>query len=447
MLETVELPGITRQKLQQASLRGIVAAISTPVLLGMAPIFGKLAITAGADSFTVAATRTLVAVGLMWLVYALFFRRYIYIYPAGLLGCIVVGTVNGIGSLFYYGGLQLLDASLVQLLNGMYLAFAVLLSYIAGQKLNARMITRMLLALVALVIVTGFSATSVNWTGVGLMLGSALMFAGTVVLSQYVLYEMPAQTAALYIVSQMGVVVTMVWVAVGQRFTSTDALGEILLPILLLGVTTALSRLAMFASVKILGGLQTAANAIVEIGVALLLAALVLGESLTAAQWIGVGVLGLSILLVRPRDLLPTGINPATLLVANMSSVQFQRIAFHRAFGTREQDNEQGVMATLTAEDLLAIQRMMGASSGPVDPFPIGSGAYSVDLTSFLPREKVDIDMTRPLPPDTQITIDILETLPPGTKIKFRQDGSIEVVLPKTRKKNGSSSQKKNAGE
>jgi len=100
-----------------------------------------------------------------------------------------------------------------------------------------------------------------------------------------------------------------------------------------------------------------------------------------------VGVLAAGLLLIRHRDLLPAGYNPNALIVANMASVQFQRIAFHRAFGTHEQDNEQGVMATITSDELMAIQRMMGAKQGPVDPFPINPKAgYSVDLSSFLPR-------------------------------------------------------------
>jgi hypothetical protein len=72
---------------QKINVGGISAAFATPIFLGMAPIFGKLAITAGADSFTVAAIRTMVAVALLWVVYGLFFRKYIFIYPAGLMGC------------------------------------------------------------------------------------------------------------------------------------------------------------------------------------------------------------------------------------------------------------------------------------------------------------------------------------------------------------------------
>src|SRR5688572_24208993 len=180
-----------QSKLRSYHATGLAAAVTTPLFLGVAPIFGKLAIHAGADSFSVAALRTLFAVALLWLVYGLFFRRYIYIYPAGLLGCIVVGFINGIGSLFYYGGLGLLDASMVQLINGLYLVFAVLLTWLGGERVSRRIAIRTGLAVIALVMITGLGSKPANLLGVGLMLGSALMFAGTVILSQYVLYEMP----------------------------------------------------------------------------------------------------------------------------------------------------------------------------------------------------------------------------------------------------------------
>ena len=230
----------------RSNLRGTAFGLLTPVFLGVAPIFGKMAINEGADSFTVAAWRTVIAVVFLWMVYALFARKYIYIYPAGLLGCVVIGVVNGIGSLFYYGGLGMLDASQAQLLNGMYLIFAVLLSRINGERIDRRLVVRVLLAMIALFIITGFGQSSMNWLGVGLMLANALMFAGTVILSQYVLYEMPAPTVTLYILTSMAVLVSMVWVVLGKPMTP-QVLESALPPILALAVTTALSRVALFS--------------------------------------------------------------------------------------------------------------------------------------------------------------------------------------------------------
>jgi hypothetical protein len=142
-----------------------------------------------------------------------------------------------------------------------------------------------------------------------------------------------------------------------------------------------------------MGSLQTAITALAEIGVALLLAFLVLDETLAPLQWLGVLILGTSMLLIRQDDLLTRGLNPNTLLVANMSSLQFQRIVFHRAFGTSDMDNEHNTMSTLTTGEMQAIRNMMGVDSGPVDPFPIvkmqqgleeRSGGFSVDLKEFL---------------------------------------------------------------
>lgn len=351
-------------------LRGIIIALSAPAFLGMAPIFGKSAIDAGADPFAVAALRTLVAVALLWIIYGLFWRKYIYIYPAGLLGCVVIGAVNGIGSLFYYGGLSTLDASLAQLINGMYLPLAVLISRTQGQSPDKRTLVRVLLAIVALAMITGLGGNTPNWTGIGFMLGNAVMFAGTLILSQYVLYEMPSPTVVLYILTTMGLIVAIVWLAIGQPL-GAEATQDALLPIIALGITTALSRLALFAGVKLFGGMQTAIMAIAEIGVALTLAFIFLGDRLTPAQFGGVVLLIISILLVRQRDLLPRGFNPNAFLISDMASVQFQRIAFHRAFGTSENDNEMGTMETLTTQELNAIQRMMGANSGTVIPISV----------------------------------------------------------------------------
>jgi hypothetical protein len=121
--------------------------------------------------------------------------------------------------------------------------------------------------------------------------------------------------------------------------------------------------------------------------VALVLAFFMLGDRLTAPQVMGVALLIVSMLMIRSTDLLPRGFNPNALLVHDMATIQFQRIAFHRAFGKPELDNDAGVMSTLTTAELLAIQKMLGANDKPVDPFPITKGGYSVDLSAFLPRD------------------------------------------------------------
>lgn len=366
----------------------------TPFFLGLAPVWGKIALQTGIDPFSVAAIRTIIAAAILWIVYLLFFRQYIFVHPASLSGCVIIGIINGIGSLFFYSGLGLLDASLSQLINGTYLAFALLLIRLDGEKINRRVWFQGIFSVIGLLILTGFSGGQMNPTGVGLMLANALMFAGTIVFSQYVVFEMPSQTATLYIVTTMAVLVTVAWLP-GVGRVSLATYEAALPPIILLGITTALARLMLFAGVKLLGGFQTAVTALGEIAVALLMAFFILGDRLTMFQWVGVGFMVLSIGLVRANDLTNRGINPNTLLVANLASMQFQRIAFHRAFLSHQAPTnpEDEIMASISPEEMIAIRRMMGVSETPVDPFPIvatrqglneHSGGYSVNLEEFL---------------------------------------------------------------
>lgn len=391
------MPSLKRLPLS-SDQRGWAPALLTPLMLGVAPIFGKLAIDGGADPFSVAALRTAAAAGLLWIVFALFFRRYLYIYPAGLLGCVVVGAVNGIGSLFFYSGLGRLDASLVQLLNGAYLIFAVVLARLAGERMDRRTLARVLLALAGLTLITGFGAQPLDWLGVGLILGNAIMFAGTVILSQYVLYEIPPQTAALYILTTMAVLVLVVWAGVGLPNPALSP-DRALPAILLLGISTALSRLTMFASVRAFGSLRTAIIATLEIVVALVLAFVVFGDRLTLVQTAGGLLLIFSLLLVRAADLRPRSLNLNTWIVRDMSGLQFQRIAFHRAFGRPEHDNAFGIMGKITAAELQAIQKMMGADGGPVNPFPIARHG-STPVTPASPAAPPALPPTAEAPDD-----------------------------------------------
>ncbi len=288
--------------------RGLVAALLTPVFMGMAPVFGKLAIRSGIDPYTLAALRTCFAALLLWVVYGLFFRQYIYIFPAGLIGTIAVGTVNGLGSLLYYNGLLLIDdASLAQLLNMLYVIFAMLLTRIYGLHISRISVVRAVLALAAVYLLAAYdvgSGESIHWIGVGLMLGGAFTYALHVQLSQRVMYEMPAPTMTLYAMTWMGLTVLIARLLFGG-FTSLPWLpvssqGWVFLLALML--VTALSRVTLFEGVRSLGSLQTILLNVAELGMTLLVAFMWLQERMTIPQWVGVGLLLASVVLSRWDD-------------------------------------------------------------------------------------------------------------------------------------------------
>ena len=61
------------------SRRAVGATLLSTCFAGLAPILGKLAYQAGVDPTTLVALRTALAAGLLWLFYAVFWRRYITI--------------------------------------------------------------------------------------------------------------------------------------------------------------------------------------------------------------------------------------------------------------------------------------------------------------------------------------------------------------------------------
>ena len=110
--------------------KGIQAAAASAIFLGLAPIFGKQAILIGFSPLAVVALRTGIAVLFLVGLMALFQRPFFYIHPIGLVGCILAGLINGLGSILYYTGLSRIDASIGQLIYSFYpifLAFWLLL--------------------------------------------------------------------------------------------------------------------------------------------------------------------------------------------------------------------------------------------------------------------------------------------------------------------------------
>ncbi len=276
---------------------GIIVSLASAMIVGWAPIFGKMAYRVGVDPYTLAALRTILAAAMLWVFYLVRWRQYIHIDWRNLLGCVGMGAVNGVGSLFYYTGLQRLDASLVSLLNSLYPIWVFVFLSASGHAISRLAVARLALALVGLYFVTSAGPLQPNSLGVMLMLASAAAYGWHLVLGQWVLADVHSRTVTLYVLTTMAVVVG------GVRLVSGPALEPISGPgweaILGLAIVTALSRLMMFAGLQRLGGAQTALLGITELITTLLVAFVMLGERLSLAQWVGAAIITASVLLVR----------------------------------------------------------------------------------------------------------------------------------------------------
>jgi len=280
----------------QKRSKGISAAFISALFLGLAPVFGKQAIQAGLAPFAVVAFRTAGAALLLLLVMLFFFRRYLYIYPAGLLICLLAGVINGTGSLFYYSALGRLDASLGQLLYALYPLFLVIWLSFDRQAPSRITFLRLALALGAVILLSQSESQNVDWIGILQMLVASALYALHLPINQHVLYDMPAPTVTLYTLIAMSLVVVPAYFFTDP--ISLPALSAIGIPLIGLTLVTFFSRLTLFLGVKHIGGLQTAILGLSELLVTVFFAHLWLNERLSSFQWIGAGLLLTSLGLV-----------------------------------------------------------------------------------------------------------------------------------------------------
>ncbi len=281
--------------MQKKQTAGITAAFTSAIFLGLAPVFGKLAITQGFSPFAVVALRTGFAAGILLLVISLFYRQYLYIFPIGLIGCILAGTINGLGSLLYYLALARLNASVGQLLYSLYPFFVALWLILDHQPPSRLTFFRIGLATVAVLLLTRIPESSADLTGVAMMIGAAVLYAMHLPINQRVLYEVPAPTVALYTLLSMSAVVIPAYLIFDRTWPIESPPW---LPVFGLTFVTISSRIALFLGVKKIGGMQTALLGLAELLIAILFSNFWLGETLTVLQQLGAVGLGFSLILV-----------------------------------------------------------------------------------------------------------------------------------------------------
>lgn len=281
---------------QKLRNQGISAALASALFLGLAPVFGKAAMGEGGFSpFAVVALRTSMAALLLVLIIAVFKRPFLYIYPAGLLGCLVAGVLNGTGSVFYYVGLSKLNASVAQMLYALYPFFVAFWLQLDGQPPSRLTVVRIIIAAFSAFLLTKMDTGSINLLGVAFMLIAALLYALHLPVNQRVLFDVPAPTVTVYTLLAMSAVVIPAYFIFDRSLPPSNAPW---LPVFGLTAVTFISRLMLFLGVKNIGGMQTAILGLGELLVAILFSHLLLGETLTSYQWIGTAGLGLSLLLV-----------------------------------------------------------------------------------------------------------------------------------------------------
>lgn len=275
--------------------RGIAAAFASAFFLGMAPVFGKQAFFAGFTPLATVSFRTTLAAIFLIILLAIFKRSYFYIYPAGLLGCGLAGIINGLGSIFYYLALERLTASVSQLIYSLYPVFVAIWTILDRHNPSRLTFLRIAVSIAGVVLLTASGKEQIDWLGVIFMLLASILYGMHLPINQRVLYDIPAQTVTLYTLLAMSAVVLPAYFIFDRSIPSGNFAWW---PIIGLTTVTFLSRITLFIGVKHLGGMQTAILGLSELIVTIVISYMWLGDTLLPLQWLGAGLLGISILLI-----------------------------------------------------------------------------------------------------------------------------------------------------
>jgi len=276
---------------------GVGITLLATFCFGWAPIFGKLAYRAHVPPLTLAATRTVIAAGALWAFYLVFWRRLVRIGWRDLVGAASMGVVNGVGSLFYYTGLERVDASLAQLLYALYPIWVFVFLSAAGHRVSRLAVLRLGLTLLGVYLLTHAAGVGIDWLGVMLMIAAGAAYGWHLVLGQWTLADVDSRTVTLYALTAMALTVATARLVGGQPWEAISAQGWSAILLLAL-IPTALARLMVFTGLSLLGGVQASLLGVAELLVSLLMAFIILGERLVWLQWLGGAMMVLSVVLI-----------------------------------------------------------------------------------------------------------------------------------------------------
>lgn len=276
---------------------GLLLIITSAISFGAMPIFARLAYAAGADPITVLFLRFTIAAVLMILIMIVSKTAF----PRGLilLELILLGAIGYVGeSLAYFMALTMASAGLVALLLYIYPALVTALSAIFLKEHLTPV------KLVALFLALSGTALTMRITSGGSMLGILLGIAAAVDYAIYILLGSrivrrsgPLGSTTVIIISTASVYAGIVAIR-GVTFPATSNGWIAIIAIAL--ISTVLAFTTFFAGLKRIGPTNASTLSTFEPIVAVILAAIVLGESISPVELLG-GVLILAAVVVLTR--------------------------------------------------------------------------------------------------------------------------------------------------
>ncbi len=277
----------------------MILIITSAASFGVMPIFARLAYNAGADPITVLFLRFAIAAVAMNLIMVVSRKPY----PRGLilLELILLGAIAYVGeSLAYFLALELASPGLVALLLYIYPALVTVLAAIFLKEHLTRV------KIIAIFLALSGTALTIRITSGGSLIGILLGIAAAVDYAIYILlgsrivrHSGSMGSTTVIITSTAGVYAGIV--ALRGVTYPTTSIGWIAIIAIAL-ISTVLAFFTFFAGLKRIGPTSASTLSTFEPIVAVVLAAIVLGETISPIQVLGGALILAAVVLLARSD-------------------------------------------------------------------------------------------------------------------------------------------------
>jgi len=278
-------------------------------------IFIKFSYAAGANTLTILTMRFFLASLCLWpLLKLLALSPRITIRTAIKL-CLMGALGYGSMSLFFAASLQFLPASLSEMLLFTYPIIVSILSFLIGnEQFNWQKGVALTICLLGLFFILGVSFTGISHIGILFALSSATIYSCYILIGKRVLQDVHSLVATTYVSSAAALTFAIYTLATNQLILTLPMQGWLAL----IGTATfgtVVGILGFFAGLSKIGAANTSIISTAEPVLTVLLSVLILGETLTILQGLGILLVIGSILLLQFYN--NTGLDNEDLTVAS----------------------------------------------------------------------------------------------------------------------------------
>ncbi|MBP2638739.1 MAG: carboxylate/amino acid/amine transporter [Firmicutes bacterium] len=269
---------------------GTLTIVASAAGFATLAILIKFAYAAGANAITILSARFLIAALFLGL---LLKKRGISLYVGKKIGLqlFLLGALGyGNMALLFASSLNYLPASLTAMLLYAYPTLVTLMSFVLGnERFSFKKGSALFISFVGLILVLGVSYNEIHPVGVFLGLGSAFIYACYIIIGNRLLKDVTPLVTTIYVCASAAIFFILIGLVTGDLLFNLPLQGW--LAMLAIAVfPTIIGILGFFSGSAHIGATNASIISTVEPLITVILAAILLNESITLAQALG-GVL------------------------------------------------------------------------------------------------------------------------------------------------------------